>query len=42
MNKWTDEYTLERITYDPDGEVEITFIIITGIKWDNSHVVTSD
>lgn len=22
MDKWTDEYTLERITYDPDGEVD--------------------
>jgi len=22
MGKWTDEYTLERITYDPEGEVE--------------------
>ena len=22
MEKWTDEYTLERITYDLEGEVE--------------------
>ena len=22
MSEWTDEFTLERITYDPDGEVD--------------------